>query len=114
MFQQFIAQVLPALVDALTPILISLIAALIYRWTGVQVEEKHMRALQSALGNGARLLVTGHTIDDAINYVERSVPDALATFKAAGDRDRIAELLAPHIAALPAKASKSGHREAAT
>nr|WP_298095898.1 hypothetical protein [uncultured Shinella sp.] len=109
MLQLFLGQVLPALIDAMTPILISLIAAMVYRWTGIQVEEKHMRALQSALGNGARLLLTGHTIDDAVDYVERSVPDALATFRAAGDRERIEELLAPHIAAIvPASTSPKG------
>ncbi|WP_050746304.1 MULTISPECIES: hypothetical protein [unclassified Shinella] len=100
MLSQLLAQFLPALIDALTPMLVAVIAALIYRWTGVQVEQKHMLALQSALQNGARLLLAGKTVDDAIDYVARSVPDALETFRS-GDRSRIAELLAPHIAALP-------------
>lgn len=100
MLSQLLAQFLPALIDALTPMLVAVIAALIYRWTGVQVEQKHMLALQSALQNGARLLLAGKTVDDAIDYVARSVPDALATFRS-GDRARIAELLAPHIAVLP-------------
>lgn len=97
-----LAQILPLLIDALTPVLVGVIAALIYRWTGVQIEQKHMIALQSALQNGARLLLKGKTVEDAIDYVERSVPDALTSFRAR-DRPRIAELLAPHIAALPAQ-----------
>lgn len=100
MLSQILAQSLPVLIDTLTPMLVAVIAALIYRWTGVQVEQKHMLALQSALQNGARLLLVGKTVDDAIDYVSGSVPDALASFRA-GDRLRIAELLAPHIAALP-------------
>lgn len=97
MWSQFVAQVLPALVDALTPIVVTAIAAMVYRWTGVQIEEKHMRALQSALANGARLVVTGGTLDEAIDYVERSVPDALKALRA-DSRSRVAELLGPHIA----------------
>ena len=100
MLSLFLAQVLPAIFDALTPILVTLILALVYRWTGVQVEQKHMLALQSALQNGARLLLTGKTVDDAVSYVERSVPDALAKLGAT-NRSRIAELIAPHIAVLP-------------
>lgn len=108
-----LAQILPLLIDALTPALVAVIAALIYRWTGVQIEQKHMLALQSALQNGARLLLKGKTVDDAIDYVERSVPDALANFRAR-DRPRIAELLAPHIAALPLPGKPAGLSGAAT
>lgn len=104
---QFLALVLPALIDLLTPAFAALIAALLYKWTGVQVEQKHMLALQSALQNGARLLLSGKTVDDAIDYVERSVPDALANFRAR-DRPRIAELLAPHIAALSLPGKPAG------
>ena len=88
------------LIDVLTPILVTAIFALVYRWTGVQVEQKHMLALQSALQNGARLLLTGKSVSDAVGYVQRSVPDALTALKAQSP-ERIAELLAPHIAALP-------------
>ncbi|MFD1330242.1 hypothetical protein [Mycoplana ramosa] len=100
MLQLILSQVLPPLIDALTPMLVATIAALLFRWTGVQVEAKHMAALQSALANGAKLTLAGRSMDEAIDYVERSVPDALTRFKAR-DRPRIAELLAPHLAALP-------------
>lgn len=100
MWSQFIAQVMPALIDALTPILVTAIFAVLYRWTGVAVEQKHMLALQSALSNGARLLLTGKTVEDAVGYVQRSVPDALAALKVQSP-ERISELLAPHIAVLP-------------
>ena len=99
MLSQFLAQLYPALIDLLTPAIATVIAALLYKWTGYQAEQKHMLALQSALRNGALLLNAGKTVDDAITYVERSVPDALTNFRAR-DRPRIAELLAPHIAAL--------------
>nr|WP_298099737.1 hypothetical protein [uncultured Shinella sp.] len=107
MLSQFLAQVFPALIDAITPILVALLVGLIYRWTGIQIEQKHMLALQSALQNGARLLLTGKSIDDAISYVQRSVPDALTKLGAA-DRSRIAELLAPHVAVLPPTALQPG------
>lgn len=110
MLSQLLAQVLPALIDALTPILVAVLVGLIYRWTGIQIEQKHMLALQSALQNGARLMLKPNaSLDEAIDYVERSVPDALANFRAR-DRPRIAELLAPHIAALslPGKAGDQG------
>lgn len=113
MLSQMLAQVLPSLVDALTPLLVAVIAAMIFKWTGVQVEQKHMLALQSALQNGARLMLVGKTVDDAIDYVERSVPDALANFRAR-DRPRIAELLAPHIAALSLPGQTAGLSGAAT
>lgn len=100
MWSQLVAQVLPALIDALTPILVAALVGIIYRWTGIQIEQKHMLALQSALQNGARLLLSGKSLEDAIDYVEGSVPDALAKLKVE-DRFRIEELLAPHIAALP-------------
>lgn len=108
MLSQLIAQVLPPVIDALTPILVALLVGVIYRWTGIQIEQKHMLALQSALQNGARLMLKPNaSIDDAIGYVQRSVPDALAKFQA-GDPARIAELLAPHIAALPKPRLASG------
>ncbi|MCT7662242.1 hypothetical protein [Shinella kummerowiae] len=110
---QLLALVLPALIDLLTPAIAALIAALLYKWTGYQAEQKHMLALQSALQNGARLLIAGKTVDDAITYVERSVPDALANFRAR-DRPRIAELLAPHIAALSLPGKPAGLSGAAT
>jgi len=108
MLNQILAQVLPVLVDTLTATLIVLIYALVYRWTGVQIEwtgvqieQKHMLALQSALQNGGRLgLSPGKSVEDAIDYVQRSVPDALEAFDAV-DRNRIAELLEPHMATPP-------------
>ncbi len=101
MSQMILQQLLPPLVEALVPILLALLSALVFRFTGIEIEAKHRAALQSALANAAKLLlVRGTTVDDAIDYVERSVPDALTRFKAR-DRPRIAELLAPHIAALP-------------
>lgn len=100
MWSQFVAQVMPALIDALTPILVTAIFAVLYRWTGIAAEQKHMLTLQSALSNGAKLLLVGKTVEDAVGYVQRSVPDALAALKAQSP-ERIAELLAPHIAVLP-------------
>lgn len=101
MLQMILQQLVPPLVDAVVPLLLLLLSGLIFRFTGIEIEAKHRLALQSALANAAKLLlIPGNSVDDAIDYVQTSVPDALTRFKAR-DRPRIAELLAPHIAALP-------------
>ncbi|SOC41598.1 hypothetical protein SAMN05892877_10920 [Rhizobium subbaraonis] len=100
MLQTILQQLVPPLIDAVVPLLLAFLSAVILRLTGFEIEAKHRAALQSALANAAKLLLMpGTSVDDAIDYVERSVPDALTRFKAR-DRPRIAELLAPHIAAL--------------
>src|SRR5690606_4135495 len=96
-----------------------------FKWfqkLGLDIEQRHRDALQSALHNAALLAIekaTGHKIADkaspkpsersdiipnvgaAIEYVEKSVPDALAKFKV--DTNKLRDLLQPHIANALAK-----------
>jgi hypothetical protein len=103
----FLDSIRPALADIAATLVIA-IAGLAYErfraWTGIQIEARHREALQSALANGARSMVENGSEADimrAVDYVERSVPDALRYLKVAG-RDRIRELLKPHVAAAAA------------
>lgn len=75
--------------------------------TGINIEAKHREALQSALRNGANLVIdkipTGGKVDvhsapvaAAIRYVMESVPDAVNYFGLTPDK--IADLLKPKIA----------------
>ena len=78
--------------------------------TGIEIEAKHREALQSALRNGAKLVIDkmpqGGTIDvknpaiaSGIRYVLESVPDAVAYFDLSPEK--IADLLKPKIVAPP-------------
>ncbi|MFB2553355.1 hypothetical protein [Ensifer soli] len=93
-----IMQVLPDLIDLLISVILGV--ALLYwrRWTGIEIEAKRREALQSALSNAAKLLLLDDgDMDDAVFYVRRSVPDALAYFGL--DDEDIETYLAPKIAA---------------
>lgn len=78
--------------------------------TGMQIEAKHREALQSALRNGANLVIdripVGGPIDvksaavaSAIRYVMESVPDAVAYFNLSPEK--IADLLKPKLLTPP-------------
>lgn len=67
-------------------------------WTGIQIEAADRAALQSALANAAHV-VGNEGIEAGIDYVEKSVPDALRRLKVL-TRERIEELLAPHLGRL--------------
>lgn len=113
MKQLLLEAVSPVLMELATLIIITILGALfevIRRYTGVSIEARHREALQSALQNGARLLIGGLTRAHAIDYVMGSVPDALKALKVA-DRDRIDELLAPHVAALSLQQSSNLPRD---
>lgn len=114
----------PILTMAVTA-LVPIIAAALFKWfqkLGLDIEQTHRDALQSALRNAALVAIekaTGHkTVDPsstkpsdrsdvvpnigaAMEYVEKSVPDALAKFKVGADKLR--DLLQPHIAEALAK-----------
>ena len=94
-------QLRPLIADAVYIIvgfLVTIAVARFQQWTGMQIEGRHREALQSALANAARLAVAGERIEirEAIDYVARSVPDALAHFGAQSE-GRIRDLLEPHI-----------------
>lgn len=108
----------PILAMAVTA-LVPVIAASLFQWfrkMGLDIEQRHRDALQSALHNAALVAIekaTGHKVADkaspkpsdrsdvipnvgaAIDYVEKSVPDALAKFKV--NTDKLRDLLQPHI-----------------
>jgi hypothetical protein len=97
-----LTQVLPPLLDMAVVTVIAAFCTLFSRWTGIQIDAKHKDALQSALSNGAKLLLLpGGSLDDAIDYVSRSVPDALKRFDL-NTRDDIQTFLEPHILTLQA------------
>lgn len=52
------------------------------RWTGIQIDEKHMRTLHSAAMTGVRLAIEGNLDgnrlrETAVAYIRESVPDAV-------------------------------------
>lgn len=72
------------------------IAALVQRWTGQKIDQKHMGALQSALTNAAMIALERGVVA-GVAYVQHSVPDAV---KAKGlDAAGIARVLEPKIIA---------------
>lgn len=91
----FLAEVVPYLMTLLAAIVTAAIAwasKKLNDWTGIQIEAKHREALQSALLNGARAAIArnlpqGVNIDvksvalkEGIDFVLKSVPDAVAYF----------------------------------
>ena len=97
MRQLFLEAFLPvfaALAWALIPVLVAFIADRVRLWTSIEIEARHREALQSALANAARIVLAGGSTLDGIQYVEKSVPDALKALKA---EHRVGELLKPHI-----------------
>lgn len=97
----------------IAPIAAAALVRLFQKW-GIDIEATHRDALQTALHNAAQIaadkllggIVTGQTrsgnnvrdvaVDMAVDYVKKSVPDAIGKFKL--DRSRLIELLQPHIA----------------
>ena len=102
MKELILVQLLPALFEWAIIAVLGVFCALFKQWTGIQIDDKHKNAFQSALTNGAKLLLLpGGTIDDAIDYVLRSVPDAVKRFDI-NDRDDIRTYLEPHLLSLQA------------
>lgn len=89
-----LAPVVSAMLAIVIPALLAGLFTSIKKWTGVEVEARHREALQSALANAARLMAAGASRAAGIDYVKKSVPDALKVLNAT---DRIGELLAPHV-----------------
>lgn len=84
----------------------------VHQLTGLNIEARHREALQSALENGARLVIerigrsaagksvpVGNAIlEDGVEYVLRSVPDAVRFFGLTPQR--LGELLRPKLVPL--------------
>lgn len=92
MFQAIYDAFAPVLPDVMKSVLTLVSLATLYlvrtavgqftTWTGVQVEEKHMRALHSAVLTGINMAMSKGLTGDklkgaAIEYVRTSVPDAI-------------------------------------
>lgn len=89
--------ILSALATFVIPILIAALLDRVRLWTGIEIEARHREALQSALANAARIAIEKGDVKEGVNYVARSVPDAIKALAVDG-ADHIEELLAPHIA----------------
>lgn len=111
-FNPFITAMMPyleAIALAVITAAFGWIARKVHEWTGINVEAKHREALQSALWNGARTLAAKHapnveldvrnaTLKEGIDFVLRSVPDAVKYFKL--KPEDIARHLEPKVASL--------------
>lgn len=93
---QFITDFLaPHILEALGLVFTLLIGLAVKRlrdWTGIEIEEKHQRALHTALMTGARAalmrdarLTREQIVREAIEYAKDSVPDAIAALKPKAD-----------------------------
>ncbi len=83
-----------ALVGMVTSIAVAVVTVLLKRKFGIDIEANDRQALQSALNNGTNLLlgrvlpdkigfrveVGNATVADAVEYVQKSVPDAIKRF----------------------------------
>lgn len=90
MFDQLMTALMPVLTDALSIIVMALIAFAAQRfarWTGVQIEEKHMRTLHSAIMTGIRQALAkglegNFAVHDAILWAETTgAPDAIKALR---------------------------------
>lgn len=106
--QDVLDALLPILILILVPVAVGALVRL-FNKMGLDVEAHHREALQTALQNAALVAVSkrrgstalsgpvkmGVPIGPAIDYVQKSVPDALVQFGIS--RGRLGELLEPHI-----------------
>jgi uncharacterized membrane protein len=112
-------EMLLSAVSIIVTAIIAYVANLIRQKTGIDIEARHREALQTALANGAGLIINklgssigDKTIDvrsplirDAVNYVSTAAPDAIRNFGLAPDQ--LAEKLVAKLglAAAPAAAA---------
>lgn len=89
MLQEVFEAISPALFDmamALVFLALTFVSSRIYRATGVLIEEKHLRTLQSAIRTGTLAAMerglTREVLTETVTaYVRASVPDAIAALK---------------------------------
>jgi hypothetical protein len=106
---EIITPLLSIIAAAVAPLIVAAIVRL-FNKLGMEVEAKHREALQSALRNAALVTVQKaleRNVDGnltaieavkgpALEYIRKSVPDAVKKFKL--DDERIKQLLEPHFA----------------
>jgi hypothetical protein len=95
MMQTILSALAPHLLELIGLLITGLLAWLVreakLRW-GIEIEEKHQRALHTALMTGARAalmrdgsLTREQVVKEAIQYAKGSVPDAMAALKPKAD-----------------------------
>ena len=84
---QSISELAVALVSLIFTVVIPIVAARIYQFTGIKIEEKHMKALHEAINSWVGdAILKGVTeaneaaMADLVAYLNRSVPDAMKFF----------------------------------
>jgi len=107
-----ILEILAPVIAALLAILVPAMVTALVRWfqkLGLDIEAQHRDALQSALTNAALAALARGSRNGAagvaIDYVRKSVPDAVKKFSL--DDGRILELVRPHITAARIEAAKT-------
>lgn len=103
--------ILAPIISVLIAILVPAFATALVRWfqkLGLDIEAQHRDALQSALTNAALIALARGSRNGAtaaaVNYVRKSVPDAVKQFGL--DDARILELVKPRITAVRIGAAK--------
>lgn len=89
MLQEIFEAIRPQLLEmimSLVFLLLTAVASRVYRATGVMIEEKHLRTLQSAIRTGTlaamdRGLSKEVLTETVVAYVRASVPDAIKALK---------------------------------
>lgn len=94
-FDPFIAELMPYVLTFASAVIAAAVAWATKKlndWTGIEIEAKHREALQSALMNGARSAITNNmpsgvgldvksvSVKTGVDFVLKSVPDAVAYF----------------------------------
>ncbi len=97
--QAFLAQLAPVMPDLFTALLsvlgliltwiIGAVASKVKEWVGVQIDEKHLRTLHSAILTGVRRAIEAKlpqasVTGAAVMYATQSAPDAIKALKASG------------------------------
>jgi hypothetical protein len=83
-------QIITELLLALIPLLVGIMTALLYRYTGIKVEDKHAETLKKALRTGVLVAIEKRDLGDGgaaawgaireevLQHVRSSVPDAIS------------------------------------
>ncbi len=79
-----LAELLVAVIGLILTVALPILSARLYRWTGLRIEEKHMKALHEAIATWSYSAVTRgiqpaskQAYDDLLIYLRQSVPGFL-------------------------------------
>jgi hypothetical protein len=71
---------MPLIQQIVAIIVLPLIAGMVYRYTGIKIEEKNMNTLQVALENAVGVQKVTGSMAQAQEYMRNAAPDAIAAF----------------------------------